>query len=168
VKRPRVGDRCFISHFTIGLCRYWTTGDWVGSLGGCSLRLCRLRTDGLAHMSKYWTYRSHAGDISPISLIACYRQKLGLSLLLLWLRVGEKLDGDAQIGQPTCWGCSREFLFLESSRIYPNLSVTREKLLCIDRMRYVWSGTILGLSMGCVWRVGWVFPIGCTSIQVST
>jgi hypothetical protein len=34
---------------------------------------------------------------------------------LLWLRVGEKLDGDPQIGQPACCGCSQEFLFLESS-----------------------------------------------------
>jgi hypothetical protein len=28
---------------------------------------------------------------------------------------GEKLDGDPQIGQPVCWGCSREFLFLRCS-----------------------------------------------------
>jgi hypothetical protein len=51
-------------------------------------------------------------------------------------------------------------LFLRSSGIHPNLSTstTRERLLCIDRMRYVWSRTIRGLSMGCVWRVGQVFP----------
>jgi hypothetical protein len=49
-------------------------------------------------------------------------------------------------------------LFLRSSAIHSNLSVTHERLLCVDHMRYVWSGTIHGLSVGCVWRVGWVFP----------
>jgi hypothetical protein len=50
-----------------------------------SPRLCRLRTEGLVPVSKYWTYRSHAGDMGPVSLVACHRQKLGLSLLLHWL-----------------------------------------------------------------------------------
>jgi hypothetical protein len=30
-------------------------------------------------------YRSHAGDMGPVSLVAHHRQKLGLSLLLHWL-----------------------------------------------------------------------------------
>jgi hypothetical protein len=42
-----------------------------------SPRLCRLRTEGLVHMSKYWTYRSHAGDISLVNLVVCYRQIFG-------------------------------------------------------------------------------------------
>jgi hypothetical protein len=57
-------------------------------------------------------------------------------------------------------------LFLRSSGIRPNLSVTHERLLYIDHVRYVWFGTIHGLSVGCVWRVGRVFPAGCTSIQI--
>jgi hypothetical protein len=47
--------------------------------------------------------------------------------------------------------------FLRSSGIRPNLSATRERLPCVDHMRYVWSGTIHGLSVGCMWRVGRVF-----------
>jgi hypothetical protein len=47
--------------------------------------MCRLRTDGLATTSKYWTYWSHAGDMGPVSLVACHRQEPGLSLLLHWL-----------------------------------------------------------------------------------
>jgi hypothetical protein len=47
--------------------------------------LCRLRTNGLAPMSKYWTYRSHAGDMGLVSLVACRQQVLGLSTLLQWL-----------------------------------------------------------------------------------
>jgi hypothetical protein len=46
-------------------------------------------------------------------------------------------------------------LFHRSSGIQSNLSVTHERLLCID---HVWSGTLRGLSLGCVWRVGQVFP----------
>jgi hypothetical protein len=48
--------------------------------------------------------------------------------------------------------------FLRSSGIRSNLSVTHERLTCVDHMRYVWSGIIHGLSMRCVWRVGRIFP----------
>jgi hypothetical protein len=41
-------------------------------------------------------------------------------------------------------------IFLWSSGIHPNLSATRERLLCVDHVRYVWSVTIRGLSMRCV------------------
>jgi hypothetical protein len=54
-------------------------------LQGCSPRLCRLRTDGLAPARKYWMYRSHAGVLCPVSLVAGYQQKLEFSPLLYWL-----------------------------------------------------------------------------------
>jgi hypothetical protein len=54
-------------------------------LQGYSLHLCRLWTDGLASTSKYWTYRSYAGDMGPVSLVACRQHVLGLSALLQWL-----------------------------------------------------------------------------------
>jgi hypothetical protein len=63
VERPWLGDRCFISLFTIDLYGDWITGDQVRPLGSCSPHLCRLRTDGLAprasiehtdHMLKIW------------------------------------------------------------------------------------------------------------------
>jgi hypothetical protein len=38
-----------------------------------SLHLCRLRTEGLVPMSKYGTYRSHVGDMDPVSIVACCR-----------------------------------------------------------------------------------------------
>jgi hypothetical protein len=41
------------------------------------------------------------------------------------------------------------------------------RLLCVDHMRYVWSGTILGLNVGCVWHVGWVSPAECTLIRIA-
>jgi hypothetical protein len=47
-----------------------------------SLRLCQLRTEGLVPVSKYWTYWSHAGDMSPVSLVVCHQQMIGLSALL--------------------------------------------------------------------------------------
>jgi hypothetical protein len=51
-----------------------------------SPQLCRLRTEGLVPMSKYWTYRSHAGDIGPISLVAYCRQMFGfLHCFIGWL-----------------------------------------------------------------------------------
>jgi hypothetical protein len=50
-----------------------------------SPRLCRLRTEWLVPRSKYWTYRSHVGDMGPVSLVAGRPQVLGLSLPLQWL-----------------------------------------------------------------------------------
>jgi hypothetical protein len=47
-----------------------------------SPHLCRLRTEGLIPVSKYWTYRLHAGDMSPVSQVPCHQQMLGLSSLL--------------------------------------------------------------------------------------
>jgi hypothetical protein len=44
-----------------------------------SPHLCQLRTEGLVPVSKYWTYRSHAGDIDPVSLVACCRYMLGFA-----------------------------------------------------------------------------------------
>jgi hypothetical protein len=38
-------------------------------------------------------------------------------------------------------------LFLESSGMHPNLSASREGLLYVDHMRYIWSWTIRGMSM---------------------
>jgi hypothetical protein len=61
------------------------------------------------------------------------------------------------IGRPCVLGIVSGALLLKSSGIRPNLSVTHERLLCVDHVRYVWSGTICRLSMGCVWRVGQVF-----------
>jgi hypothetical protein len=67
-------------------------GEWyVASLHlqGCISHLCRLRTDGLTLTSKYWTYRSHAGDMGPVGLVVRCQQKLNFfSLLhcLLWER----------------------------------------------------------------------------------
>jgi hypothetical protein len=34
--------------------------------------LCRLRAEGLVPVSKYCTYRSHPGDMGPVSLVACH------------------------------------------------------------------------------------------------
>jgi hypothetical protein len=71
---------------------------------------------------------------------------------------GEKLGGDPQIGQPACWGYSRESLFLGSNGIRPYLLVTHERLLYVDHVRYVWSRIIHGTSVESVWHAGQIFP----------
>jgi hypothetical protein len=72
---------------------------------------------------------------------------------------GEKLGGGPQIGQSACWGCSWESLFLRSSEICPNLSVTHERLLYVDHVRYIWSRVIHGLSVESMWYVRSDFPL---------
>jgi hypothetical protein len=63
-------------------------GEWYlksRHLQGCSPRLCRLRTEGLVPLSKYWTYRSHPSDMGPVSLVVGCQQKLDFSPLFHWL-----------------------------------------------------------------------------------
>jgi hypothetical protein len=116
-------------------------------------------------MSKYWMYRSHASDMSPVSLVAYCQQKLVFfspSHWLLWERSWVRSHGSVSrrvvgwVGSPSSSGRG-------SVQICWWL---RERLLCVGRVRYVWSGTIRGLRVGCVWHVGQVFPTGCTSIRI--
>jgi hypothetical protein len=63
-------------------------GEWFVEsqhLQCCSPHLCQLRTNGLALMSKYWTYRSHVGDMGLVSLVAYCQQRVRLPPLLQWL-----------------------------------------------------------------------------------
>jgi hypothetical protein len=63
-------------------------GEWYiesRHLRGCSIRLCRLSTNGLGPVSKYWTYRSHAGVMGPVRLVAWRQQRVALPSLVQWL-----------------------------------------------------------------------------------
>jgi hypothetical protein len=107
-------------------------------LQGCNPCLCQLRTVRLAPESKYWMYRSYASDMSPINLVVGCQHEFNFSPLLfgccgreagygptdrmfvvLWIESGALLlgcSGSIQI----CW-----WLY--------------ERLLYVDRVRYVWS-----------------------------
>jgi hypothetical protein len=98
-----------------GKCR---TVGWEGRgvvlvsqhLQGCSPHLCRLRTDVLVPVSKYWMYRLHVDDMGPVSLVACRRQMLGFTPTASLVGSREKLGTDPRIGQPTCCGlCQKSF-----------------------------------------------------------
>jgi hypothetical protein len=131
----------------------------------CSPHLCRLRTDGLATVSKYWTYRSHTVDMSLVSLVVDHQQKVGFAPTAWVVGSGEKLDTDPRIGQTACYGMCREPFFLGSSGPTQLCWWLCKMLLCVDHVRYVWSETIHGLSVGCMWRVGRVFLSRCISIR---
>jgi hypothetical protein len=47
----------------------------------------------VGHVSKYWTYRSHADDMGPVSLVLYHQQELVLSTLLQWLCWERNWDG---------------------------------------------------------------------------
>jgi hypothetical protein len=48
--------------------------------------------------------------------------------------------------------------FSQERWVYSTLSMTHERLLYVDHMRYVWSRAIRGPDVESLWRVGWVFP----------
>jgi hypothetical protein len=92
-----------------GALRWKAEDRWVGP------HLCQLRTDGLAPAIKYWTYWWHTGDMCPINWCSLFvNECLAFSTASMVVRGRETRWG------PTDWsadvlGCSREFLFLESS-----------------------------------------------------
>jgi hypothetical protein len=48
--------------------------------------------------------------------------------------------------------------FSREQCIRPTLLMTRERLLYLDHVAYVWSRVIRGPSVESVWHIGWVFP----------
>jgi hypothetical protein len=125
----------------------------VGPLGGCSPRLCQLRTDGLAPVSKYWTYRSHVGDMSPVSQVVCRQERVTLPPLLRclswernWVRTHESINRRAvdYIGSPF----SREQWFC------PSLLMTSRKVAMrwSREIRMVWDHTRTERRMSVVCR----------------
>jgi hypothetical protein len=54
-------------------------------LQDCGPCLCRLRTDGLASASRYWTYWSHAGDMGLVNRCSLLLTDDWFSRLLQWL-----------------------------------------------------------------------------------
>jgi hypothetical protein len=126
-------------------------------LQGCSRRLSRLRTDGLAPASKYWMYRSYVGVYRPNKPSSRLSIDVWLSLLLHWLaweRNRVRTRGSVSqravdyVGSPFSW----------EQWLCPTMSTTHEGLVYVDHVRYVWSWTICGLSVESVWHVGLVSP----------
>jgi hypothetical protein len=78
---------------------------------GCSPYLCRLRTDGLAPVSKYWTYRSHAGVMGPVNRCSILSTNVCLSLQLQWLSWEKNWVVDLRITPPACFELCREPFF---------------------------------------------------------
>jgi hypothetical protein len=85
----------------------------------------------------------------PHCFIGCYGREAGCG----------PADGSASM----LWVGS-EALLLESSGSVQICCQLRERFLCVDCVRCVWSRIIHGLSVGCVWRGGRVSPAGYTSI----
>jgi hypothetical protein len=127
-------------HFGL-LAKTWLNGDWVGPLGksgdswlgrsgsayvasrhlqGCSPRLCRLRTVQLAPASKYWTYRSHAGDMGPVSLVVDCQHELTFPHSSLVV-VEEKLGMNPWIEWPSCCRLCREPFFSGAVELFKSV-----------------------------------------------
>jgi hypothetical protein len=98
-------------------------GEWYVEsryLKGCSPHLCRLRTDRLAPVSKFWTYQSHAGiwPSKPSSRLSTEAWLFSTASLTV---VGEKLGTDPWIGQPSCCGLCQEPFFLGAVDLFKSV-----------------------------------------------
>jgi hypothetical protein len=107
--------------------------------------LCRLRTEGLVPMGKYWTYRLHAGDMGPVNLVACCWQIFSLSALLQWLCWERNWDGShGPLSRAERW--SREHFFSGTVNLSNSVGSVWKVAMYVD-----WRG-----KHTC--RVGRVFP----------
>jgi hypothetical protein len=164
VERPRVGNRCLYTHYywrlildkmETGWSHLWGLVDHSEGKGGESVvsilrflcgspRSCRLRTEGLVPMSKYWTYRSHISDMRPVSLVAyCQQIFIFLHYFISWLR-RETRYGPMDRSAGMLWIVSGA-LFWEQW-LCPTLSVTHERLLRTGITRRKRTPDICGLA----------------------
>jgi hypothetical protein len=128
--------------------------------------LCRLWTEGLVPVSKYWMYRSHAGDVGPVSLVVCHQQVLGLSALLQWL-CWEKNWGESRgpLSRAERW--SRKHFF--SGAVHPSNPIDNSWKVATygDRPQEAYAGrTWTGMGSIHVVLVGFS-SAGCTSIRIA-
>jgi hypothetical protein len=111
-------------------------------------------------------YRSHAGDMSPVSLVVGRRRKLSLRPLLHWLareRNWVRTHGSVRrravdyIRSPFSW---------EQWDLSKSISISRKVATYGDHPQEAYVGrTWTGMGSGCVVLVGFS-PAGCTSIQI--
>jgi hypothetical protein len=108
-------------------------------LQGCSPCLCRLRADGLAPVSKYWTYWLHAGDMGLVNLVAYHQQVLGLSTLLQWL-CWERNWGRSRgpLGRAKRW--SQEHFFSRAVHLSNSVDDSQNVAMCGSREIYMVEG----------------------------
>jgi hypothetical protein len=130
-------------------------------LQDCSPHLCRLRIDGLAPVSKYWTYWSRVGDMGPVN-----RYSWSVADAWLYPYYFNGFNGRPTDWQPACNGLGR-VPFLLGAIALSNVVDDFAKDC------HVW-----GLPIGsvCVAYVDWrekrmchVYQVslaGCTSIQI--
>jgi hypothetical protein len=135
-------------------------------LQGCSPRLCRLRTVRLAPVSKYLSYRSHTGDMGPVSLVIGCQQELEFPHCSLAI-VGEKLVTDPRIGWPSCCELCREPFFSGVVDLFKSIDECMKGCymwIAWDtyghRPYTDWAWKTCGVLVG-------FFPVGCTSIRIT-
>jgi hypothetical protein len=136
-------------------------GEWYvvsRHLQGCSTRLSRLRTDGLALASKYWTYRSHAGVYGPSKPSSWSPTGVWLTPPASLVGSGEKLGMDPQINQLACCGLCRKSFF---SGAVGSVQICRR--LAKGCYRWItWDmygpGPYADWAWKSMWRVRRVFP----------
>jgi hypothetical protein len=73
--------------------------------------LCRLRTEGLVPVSKYWTYRSHIDVYGPSKPNSLPSSEGGFTPTASMAALGEKLGTDSWIDQSACCGLCRKLFF---------------------------------------------------------
>jgi hypothetical protein len=128
-------------------------------------RLCRLRTEGMIPMSKYWTYLSHADDMGPVSLVVCHQQVLGLSALLQWLCWEQNWGGShGPLSLAKRW--SQEHFFSGVVHTSNPVDDPRKVATYGDRPQEAYvEHTWTGVRSVHVVLVGFS-PTGCTSIRI--
>jgi hypothetical protein len=136
-------------------------------LQGCSVLLCRLRTDELASVRKYWTYRSHVGVYGPSEPSNLPSIERGFTPTASMAGSGEKLSTNPHIGRSSCCGLCREPFFLGAVAL--SIAVDDGTKVCY--MWTTWDTYGLGPYVDWAWKSCGVLvgfsPAGYTSIWIA-
>jgi hypothetical protein len=110
-----------------------------------SPRLCWLRTDELVPVSKYWTYRSHAGVYGPSKPSSLSSTDAWLKHTASLVGLGEKLRRVPRTTQ-SGWEVESGALFLRRSSIRPTLLTTHRRLPRTGAARRKCTPSVRGLA----------------------
>jgi hypothetical protein len=128
--------------------------------------LSRLRTDGLAPVSKYWTYWSHAVVYGPSKLNSRMSIEAWLFPTASMVGFRGKLGTDPRITQPG-WGLHREPFFLRAVDLFKSVDDCAKGC-------YTWTAWDTydpGPYADRAWKACGVlvefFPVRCTSIWIA-
>jgi hypothetical protein len=133
------------------------SGVWQAGTLKVVVPLVSIKDRWVGPVSKYWTYRSHIGDMGPVTLVVGCQRKLDFSHYFIGYYGREAGYGPADQSTGVLWIMLGALLLRGSGSVQICWWLCK-RLLYVDHVQYIWLKAICGPSVESVWCVGCIFP----------